>query len=41
VVDASVVVIAQLVAAAIVSSDPGDLRRLIEAAGVSVVLHEV
>jgi hypothetical protein len=41
VVDAFVVVVAQLVDAAVVSSDPGDLRRLIEAAGVSVRIHEV
>lgn len=41
VVDACVVVIAQLVAAAVVSSNAEDLRRLIEAAGVSVRIHEI
>lgn len=41
VIDASVVVLAQLVAGAIVSSEAGDLRRLLEAAGASIDIHEV
>ncbi len=41
VVDASVVVLAQLVDGAIVSSDITDLRRLIQAGGVDITIHQI
>jgi hypothetical protein len=41
VVDASVVVLAHLAGAAIVTGDPGDLHRLITAGEVDTRLHEV
>ncbi len=41
VVDASVVVLAQMLDASVVTGDADDLRRLADAAGYSISLHEI